>query len=233
MPMSNKLKVIVFLLVLTSLVACSRSRVDKGSQSSLASRLLNPGLSTWASEPRQLLTINRVMIAPLSAGRQVAADPSTLSKWEQSLHSGASQELGAGLLMLNQNQNSDNRDGSSRPRDHAIRSARKLGSDAVLLAEVTRYSDRLGSELGASEPALVGFDMEIVRVSDGQGVWRGSYSYKDQAVSENLFKIREDVSLGEAPHWSSADELLAKGFRAALKDFADRRLEQFSADKRG
>lgn len=104
--------------------------------------------------------------------------------------------------------------GDSGAVKHGVESARKLGADAVLITVVERYTQREGSRAGADEAALVDLRMTLVSISSSQPIWRASYYYRDQALSENLFKIqqraiRSRVSGG----WLSAQEIARSAFK--------------------
>jgi hypothetical protein len=63
--------------------------------------------------------------------------------------------------------------------------ARKLNADAALVGQVRVWQERVGSRLGASPPASVGFEVKAV-ASDGQVLWVGNYYEQQRPMGEDL-----------------------------------------------
>ena len=89
-----------------------------------------------------------------------------------------------------------------------IDSGRALNAQAVLVAFLYRYSDRIGSRYAAQQPASVAFDLYLLRVPDGRILWTGLFNETQRALSENLLELNKFI---KRKGWVSADELAAAG----------------------
>ena len=98
-------------------------------------------------------------------------------------------------------------------------------TDAVLCTSIHRYSERIGSSFGAEKQASLSFSIKMLKVADLSPVWEGDFVFKDQALSENIFRMKERES---SPGWQSAKQALFRGFREASQDFARKRLAKFA-----
>lgn len=91
--------------------------------------------------------------------------------------------------------------------------ARQLKADAALVGDVSVYQERVGSRLGASPPASVGFEVKVV-AADGQVLWVGNYYERQRPMTEDL--------MGFLQRWGAfvtADELAEYGVDALLDQF--------------
>jgi hypothetical protein len=82
-------------------------------------------------------------------------------------------------------------------------------ADAVLRGDVRIFEERIGSELAAKRPAHVDFAVELVRLSDGAGVWQAEYAEQQQSLSDNLWNLPGFVRAGGT--WVRAGELTQLG----------------------
>jgi hypothetical protein len=99
-------------------------------------------------------------------------------------------------------------------------------SDAVLNTEILRFEERQGSAIGG-EPAVVSFRMTL-RDRVGAELWSASYFLKQEALSENLLRIKERVGPdGLGAGWRSAHYVFQRGVESALKDLNTQRERQF------
>ena len=89
--------------------------------------------------------------------------------------------------------------------------AKRLKTDAALIGEVLVYQERVGSRLGASPPATVGFEVKAV-ASDGQVLWVGNYYERQRPMTEDF--------MGFIQRWAfvTAEELAQYGVDAILKE---------------
>jgi hypothetical protein len=100
-------------------------------------------------------------------------------------------------------------------------------ADAVLKTELLRFEDRQGSAVGG-DPAIVSFRMTLQAVPSGAEVWGAQYFYRQEAVSENLLRIKERIGpAGLGAGWRSAQDLFQRGVQEALQDFSNRREQRF------
>ena len=100
----------------------------------------------------------------------------------------------------------------STPEAIAAALAKKLKSDAALIGQVLVYQERVGSRLGASPPASVGFEVKVV-AADGQVLWVGNYYERQRPMTEDF--------MGFIQRWAfvTAEELAQYGVDELLKEF--------------
>jgi hypothetical protein len=95
---------------------------------------------------------------------------------------------------------------------------RRLGeavyADAVMIARVLRYRERVGNEVGAKSPASIAFVVELVDVRRGDTVWSARFDETQKPLSENLFAIGDIGQRGL--RWLSADQLMLEGVKKAV-----------------
>ena len=101
------------------------------------------------------------------------------------------------------------------------------GVDALLTTALVEYEEVEGSSVGG-EPATVSFVMGVVSLPDGKEVWRGTYFFRQEPLTNNWLRLGERVSRdGSGVGWRSARAELERGLAGALSDFGNRRTEQF------
>lgn len=91
--------------------------------------------------------------------------------------------------------------------------AKRLNADAALIGQVLVFQERVGSRLGASPPAAVGFEVKAV-ASDGTVLWVGNYYERQRPMTEDM--------MGFLQRWGAfvtADELAQYGVDEILKEF--------------
>jgi len=91
--------------------------------------------------------------------------------------------------------------------------AKRLKADAALIGQVLVYQERVGSRLGASPPASVGFEVKVV-AADGQVLWVGNYYERQRPMGEDI--------VGFVQRWGAfvtAEELAEYGVEEVLKEF--------------
>ena len=97
--------------------------------------------------------------------------------------------------------------------------ARSFGASAVLFGTVLRYRERRGSELGATRPASVGFELALYAAPGMRLLWTARFEHTQQALSQNVLEARRYPGAGS--HWLSAAELTRWGLDAAAKALTD------------
>ena len=95
----------------------------------------------------------------------------------------------------------------------AVAVAKQLKADASLIGQVLVYQERAGSRFGASPPATVGFEAQVV-AADGQVLWEGNYYERQRPMTEDFmgFIQRHGVFV-------TAEELAAYGVEHMLHEF--------------
>jgi hypothetical protein len=98
--------------------------------------------------------------------------------------------------------------------------ARELGkavaADGVIFGTVSRFDERVGTDLGATEPASVTFDLNLLETASDKVVWHGEYAKTQEALSTNLLQFWMFWESG--PRWISARELSRLGAEELLED---------------
>ena len=97
-----------------------------------------------------------------------------------------------------------------------------------LIGEITSYQDRIGSQAGAMQPAQVSLRLQIRERSSGKPIWQGSFSAKDEDISQNLFNAAVQTNSGKGIGFSTGRELLSRGFEEGAIAFSNARLKAFS-----
>ena len=91
----------------------------------------------------------------------------------------------------------------------AVALGKEVGADGVIFGRVFRFQKRVGTEFGASQPASVWFELQLMAVDSGEVVWRGSYDKTQEPLSSNLLNWWMFWRAG--PRWLSAGELAGLG----------------------
>lgn len=99
------------------------------------------------------------------------------------------------------------------PEASGAAAAKRLKADAALIGQVLVFQERVGSKLGASPPASVGFEVKAV-AADGQVLWVGNYYERQRPVTEDFMGF-----LQRGIGFITADELAQYGVEELLKEF--------------
>ncbi|MBL7204553.1 MAG: hypothetical protein ISS63_09490 [Desulfobacteraceae bacterium] len=91
-----------------------------------------------------------------------------------------------------------------------------FGADAVLVGQVYRWRERVGSDFGVDSPASVAFDLSLVRPSDGAVLWRGNYDKTQRSLFEDLFDLKTYIKSDGL--WLTAKKLAKLGLEKLLED---------------
>lgn len=186
---------------------------------------VNPALLAEVADPAALARVSSVVIAPVTVdGRAQIESTNAARPLFDEVTSAIGGQMNAELF-ADPRQYSvhdfQSREGARR----AYQIASEKRATAVLLTDVHRYVERDGSRLGANEPAEIGFTMTLSDTATRQPLWKASYFYRDQPLSENLLRLPQQV---KNPGWQSAHALLIEGLKVAARDLAERRSNAFS-----
>lgn len=100
--------------------------------------------------------------------------------------------------------------------ERAIALGKQTGAAAVIFGSVSRFRERVGSEYGASRPAAVSFELQLVDVSTEKILWHGAFDETQTPLTWNLFKAWMVWRAG--PHWFTARELAGLGVQRLIDD---------------
>ena len=76
------------------------------------------------------------------------------------------------------------------PREVMQEVGKAFGADAVLVGQVYRWRERVGSDFGVESPASVAFDLSLIRPADGAILWRGNFDKTQKSLMEDLFDFK-------------------------------------------
>jgi hypothetical protein len=93
----------------------------------------------------------------------------------------------------------------------------EMGADGVVVGYVYRFKERKGVAYSVEQPASVTFEIHLLRVSDGELVWRGFFDKTQSSLMEDLFQI-SSFFRGQG-RWVTAKELTEEGLEQILKTF--------------
>lgn len=92
--------------------------------------------------------------------------------------------------------------------------AAKAKADAGLTAEITRFRERIGGDLGVSEPASVALRLFLVPAGRAQAAWRADYAFTQEPLAYNLWNFWQ-VQRGGVK-WLTAAEIAKIGIDEAI-----------------
>ena len=87
-------------------------------------------------------------------------------------------------------------------------------ADAVLVARMQRFRERVGAEWGIKSPASVAFVLDLVDVRRGDIVWSARFDETQKSPAENIFVLGDIGQRGV--RWLSAEQLAESGVRKAV-----------------
>ncbi|MCK9230253.1 MAG: hypothetical protein M0Q23_03360 [Syntrophales bacterium] len=96
----------------------------------------------------------------------------------------------------------------------------ELGADAVIAGYVFCYRERMGYTYAVEQPASAVFIFHLVRVSDGDVVWSGTFDKTQGSLMTNILDIRTFFKGGGK--WITVRELSEQGVGELLKSFPER-----------
>lgn len=102
------------------------------------------------------------------------------------------------------------------PRPVAWLARERFGADALVMGELYRFRERQGSNLGATRPASVGFELTLHGAPDAKKLWSATFDETQQAMSENVTNIGRYP--GGGSRWLTAEELVHWGATEVAKD---------------
>ena len=73
------------------------------------------------------------------------------------------------------------------PEAAALLVAAEFGADALLLGEVRRYRERLGSAVGSTKPASVEFEVTLYEAPSGTKLWVARFNQAQAPLTSDLF----------------------------------------------
>ncbi len=96
------------------------------------------------------------------------------------------------------------------------KTGRRLGADAVVVGNIYRFRERVGSDYGAERPASVAFTLAMVRVEDSSVIWSTVFDETQHSLMENLFNIGTFFKRGGK--WLTAEQLARYGLQEIVDE---------------
>lgn len=93
----------------------------------------------------------------------------------------------------------------------------ELEADGIVFCHVYRFKERKGYSYSVEKSASVGFEIHLIRVSDGAVVWKGIFDKTQTSLMENILQIVYFYK--ERGRWLTAQELATEGIDEILKEF--------------
>lgn len=217
------MKIFLYLTIFL-IVACNSYTNPKVPAKLADAELKNSSLGD--AEP-SLIDLNTILVLPLDFDRSIIREEIKEFGLYKLVADSFKSELGINLVWGEKIQTLRKEISASSQINHAqaVKIGKRLSVDAVLHTYVTTYEPRVGSKIGVSEPASAGFQVTLLRVSDGREIWNSTFFQKDKALSEDLFRLGQVLKNGAG--WRTSDEILKEGFVLASQDLAIKRNKQF------
>jgi hypothetical protein len=92
----------------------------------------------------------------------------------------------------------------------------RIGCNAVLETEVSRFDERDGGKYSVEAPAAVAFDFRLFASDSGGVLWSATFDETQTSVMENLYEWKKAKSRGFS--WVTAEGLMLEGVRAKLEN---------------
>jgi len=169
-------------------------------------------------------SVSSIVVLPV----EIAADPAASPQVKQQLQEGAetlsqavSEVLAASpkVRMLNGDEVESLTSGyQASPAAQAQAIGQGLHAEAVMLWEVQRFHQRLGTEYAVQSPASLAFTYRLLHLESGQTLCSGSFDETQQSATENLLSIKTLANRGFK--WITAADLAREGVAKKLADCA-------------
>lgn len=169
-------------------------------------------------------SVGSIVVLPV----EFAADPAASPQVKQQLQEGVetvsqavSEVLAASpkVRMLNGDEVEALTSGyQDTPLAQAQAIGRGLHAEAVMLWEVQRFHQRLGTEYAVQSPASLAFTYRLLHLESGQTLCAGSFDETQQSATENLLSFKTIANRGFK--WITASDLAREGVAKKMADCA-------------
>jgi len=103
------------------------------------------------------------------------------------------------------------------PQNLMMAMGKQLGADYILWGGVFHYRERIGASFGVEQPASVAIDLHLMKVKDGQMIWRAQWAQTQKSLTENLLEVGSFFK--RKMRWVTVEELARQGIEEMVKDF--------------
>jgi hypothetical protein len=111
-------------------------------------------------------------------------------------------------------------------KEAILQVARNLSAGAVLMGNISDYSERQGGEYGVESPASVVFEVQLLDAANGQVIWEAYFNETQRTLLENVVEVKKFIK--RRAKWLSADDLAREGV-AEIVDRLDKFLKSNAA----
>ncbi|MBL4903659.1 MAG: hypothetical protein JKY62_13560 [Desulfocapsa sp.] len=173
--------------------------------------------------PLPELSCVAVLPTAIPAGRNEAlsaARKKSLLEGAAFFDSVLAEELGdrAEFIVLTENQLDAILGDSWGGRIQQVRDVGKAtGCGAILKTSLSRYRERIGSEMSAETSASAAFSMQLTGVERGDVLWSTSFDETQKALFDDIFSF--DKAQKRGFKWVSVQDLSRDGLRSRLQKF--------------
>ena len=108
-------------------------------------------------------------------------------------------------------------DQEDTPLEIARRFGSELGVDFVMVGNVWRFRERVGTSYAIQEPASVAFNLYLVEMAEGKAIWQTSFVETQRSLSEDLLRLPKFFRRGAK--WLTVEELARDGIKERLNTF--------------
>ena len=107
----------------------------------------------------------------------------------------------------------------AKPVEVVSKVGEELGADGVIVGYVYRYRERRGYQYAVEQPASVAFGIYLIRVGNGELLWKGVYDKTQSSLMENILDVKTFIK-GRGT-WLTAEQLAEAGIDQVFKTFPD------------
>ena len=112
----------------------------------------------------------------------------------------------------------EKRQGHTRNRRQLLsQTGQQLGADAIMIGHLYCFRERVGQNVAAESGASAAFDIYLIDCRQDRLLWNAFYNYSQQALSDNLYDIRNFMRRGG--RWVTAEELATAAMDQIFEDF--------------
>lgn len=103
------------------------------------------------------------------------------------------------------------------PLGIARRFGSELGVDFVIVGNVWRFRERVGTSYAIQQPASVAFNLYLVEMAEGKAIWQTSVVETQRSLSEDLLRLPKFFRRGAK--WLTVEELARDGIKERFNTF--------------
>lgn len=212
--------------ILFYIVACTGYSITGG-----PGRVVPEAAQVQSETPRALLAVHSVYVAPVTLANNLKDDAALAEILTGLVEKNAKNHLNFETLQPKKSPALFQGTNQEARGVHAYATAKEIGADSILITSVQQYTERIGTAAAAEQGARVAFTFNLQHVATGESIWKASYVFKDQALTDNILRFGErvkEVKQDGRSGWWSARELFSRGAKQLMIRLNNDRLSQFA-----